>query len=67
MHAQKQTSVSAQVTWKRNLFFFFIPPGTRVPISAITNSHIVPDEGSIDETSEFYLQLPAFNLPPSHF
>ena len=35
--------------------------------SAITNSHIFPDEGSIAETSEFYLQLSAFNLPPSHF
>ena len=28
---------------------------------------IFPDEGSIAETSEFYLQLSAFNLPPSHF
>ena len=36
-------------------------------ISAITNSHVFPDEGSIAETSEFYLQLSAFNLPPSHF
>ena len=35
--------------------------------SAITNSHIFPDEGSIAETSEFYLKLSAFNLPPSHF
>ena len=35
--------------------------------SAITNSHIFPDEGSIAKTSEFYLQLSAFNLPPSHF
>ena len=24
-------------------------------------------DGSIAETSEFYLQLSAFNLPPSHF
>ena len=35
--------------------------------SAITNSHLFPDEGSIAEMSEFYLQLTAFNLPPSHF
>ena len=35
--------------------------------SAITNSHIFPDEGSVAETSEFYLQLSAFNLPPSQF
>ena len=35
--------------------------------SAITNSHIFPNEGSIAETSELYLQLSAFNLPPSHF
>ena len=35
--------------------------------SAITNSHISPDEGSIAETSEFYLQLSAFSLPTSHF
>ena len=35
--------------------------------SAITNSHIFRDEGSIAETSEFYLQLSAFSLPPSHF
>ena len=32
-----------------------------------TNEHIFPDEGSIAEMSEFYLQLSAFNLPPSHF
>ena len=25
------------------------------------------DEGSTAETSEFYVQLSAFNLPPSHF
>ena len=36
-------------------------------IFAITNSHIFPDEGSIADTSESYLQLSAFNLPPSHF
>ena len=30
-------------------------------------THIFSDEGSIAETSEIYLQLPAFNLPPSHF
>ena len=30
-------------------------------------SDIFPDGGSIAETSEFYLQLSAFNLPPSHF
>ena len=35
--------------------------------SAITNSSISPDEGSIAGTSEFYLQLSVFNLPPSHF
>ena len=35
--------------------------------SAMTNSHIFPDEGSIAEMTEFYLQLSAFNLPPSHF
>ena len=35
--------------------------------SAITSSHIFTDEGSIAETSEFYLQLSAFNLPPSQF
>ena len=35
--------------------------------SAIKNSHIFPDEGSIAKTSEFYLQLSAFNLRPSHF
>ena len=29
--------------------------------SAMTNSHISPDEGSIAETSEFYSQLSAFN------
>ena len=34
---------------------------------AITNSHIFPDEGSIAETPEFYLQLLVVNLPPSHF
>ena len=27
---------------------------------------IFPDEGRIAETWEFYLQLSAFNLPPSH-
>ena len=26
-----------------------------------------PDEGSIAKPLEFYLQLSAFNLPPSHF
>ena len=36
-------------------------------IFAITNSHIFPDEGSIADTSESYLQLSAFNLPASHF
>ena len=36
-------------------------------IFAVTTSHIFPDEGSIAETSEFYLRLPAFNLPPYHF
>ena len=35
--------------------------------SSTTNWHIFPDEGSIAETSEFYSQLSAFNLPPSHF
>ena len=35
--------------------------------SAITNSHLFPDEGSIAEMSEFYLQLATFNLPPSLF
>ena len=29
--------------------------------SAVTNSNIFPDEGSIAETSEFYLQLSAVN------
>ena len=27
---------------------------------------VFPDEGSIAETSEFYLQLSAFHLPSSH-
>ena len=35
--------------------------------SAMANSLIFPDEGSIAEMTEFYLQLSAFNLPPSHF
>ena len=38
-----------------------------VQTNSQTNEHIFPDEGSIAETSEFYLQLSAFNLPPSHF
>ena len=52
-------------TWfARTLACFY---ASNFKFSAITNSHIFPDEGSIAETSEFYLQFSAFNLPPYIF
>ena len=79
--AQGQLNRDFSFTWlvrapTRFVFTWLAPTHTRLLLrahfqifkfSAITNSHLFPDEGSIAETSEFYLQLTALNLPPSHF
>ena len=54
-------------TWPARTRLFLRAHFQILKFSAITNSHIFPNEGSIAETSEFYLLLSAFNLPASHF